>query len=124
MDVSIGDIVKVKKGVVLLDSKGDVFTGIDEEILIVLRLRGCDVRVESLKTGVEFWVSKIHLEFVQSSLSKKSLDKVDLNPAPKLNLNPAPKLNKQDVLSLVDIGLDTGDKEWFNELHSKLSALD
>lgn len=116
MDVSIGDIVKIRKGVVLHDSEGGVFTGFGEEILIVSRLWGHDVRVESLKTGVEFWVSKIHLEFVQSPLSKKSLGKV--------NFNPEPKLSKQDILTLIDIALDTGDKEWFNELHSKLSALD
>ena len=34
------------------------------------------------------------------------------------------KLSKQDVLALIDIAIDTGDKEWFNELHSKLSTLD
>lgn len=33
------------------------------------------------------------------------------------------KLNEQDILTLIDIAIDTGDKEWFNELHSKLSTL-
>lgn len=33
------------------------------------------------------------------------------------------RLNEQDILALIDIAIDTGDKEWFNELHSKLNTL-
>lgn len=33
------------------------------------------------------------------------------------------KLSEQDILALIDIAIDTGDKEWFDELHSKLNTL-
>ena len=33
------------------------------------------------------------------------------------------KLSKQDILALIDIAIDTGDEEWFYELHSKLNTL-
>ena len=33
-------------------------------------------------------------------------------------------LDAWQLKALIDVALDTGDKEWFNELHSKLSTLD
>ena len=123
--MKVGDIVKVKRGMmIVIDNKRTCISAEDRFVVIdtigrnvVLKYMalGC---LDKFSHGVEFLLGKSSVEVdndVEDSSHRRSLGKA--------NFNPAPKLNKQDILTLIDIAIDTGDKEWFNELHSKLSAL-
>lgn len=120
-----GDIVKVRRGVTMVVDGEQMYISTEDRFVVIDAI-GRNValkymalgRLDRFAHGLEFVLGKNFIEVVDDKKKpepRRSLDKV--------NLNPKPKLNKQDILALIDLALDTGDKEWFNELHSKLSAL-
>lgn len=44
------------------------------------------------------------------------IKRTTLGKVESYNKQSSTKLNEQDVLSLIDVALDTGDREWFDEL--------
>lgn len=54
----------------------------------------------------------------------KELERKGKKTLGKVNFNPLPSLSRNDLLALVDVALDAGDEDWFNELHERLSALE
>ena len=115
--MNAGDIVRVKElSIVSVD--GNTFVVDTNEMLVILTTTERCVNVKSLTRGqITVTVDKGFVELVQRR------ETVPGRLLGKMNFNPVLKLSKQDILALIDLALDTGDEEWFNELHSKLSAL-
>ena len=118
--MDVGDIVKVKRGMTIEVAGEQTYIGIDERFIVIDAFKhnvGLGY-LDYLDTGRVFLLGRRFVEVVsdvEESSHRHSLD--------KNNFNPAPKLNEQGILALIDIAIDTGDKQWFDELHSKLSAL-
>lgn len=115
--MNAGDIVRVKE-LSIVSVGGDTFVVDTNEMLVILTTTERCVNVKSLTRGqITAMVDKGFVELVQRR------EVVPGRLLGKMNFNSNPKLIKQDVLALIDVAIDTGDEEWFNELHSKLSAL-
>ena len=118
--MKIGDIVKVKRGMTIEVAGEQTYIGVEDRFIVIDAFKhnvGLGY-LDYLDNGRVFLLGRCFVEVVsdtEESSHRRSLG--------KNNLNPAPKLNEQDILILVDLALDTGDKQWFDELHSKLSAL-
>lgn len=123
--MKVGDIVKVKRGMmIVVDNKRMCISAEDRFVVIDATEHNMVLKYVALGSldkfahRVEFLIDRSSVEVVDDKKKPKPR-----HSSSKVNFNPTPKLNKQDMLALIDLALDTGDKQWFDELHSKLSAL-
>lgn len=128
MDVSIGSIVKVMQSFTTAQSDGETVFVKANERFVVLDFMGGNAEISSLRRSLEMVVSERFLSRYFLSVQPKVKERDWSMYLPKRFLEEATDecaaLDVWQLKALIDIALDTGDKEWFNELHSKLSTLD